>query len=155
MNEESKVVEGIGGLTEGPLGVPVKDDGVLETVGQGPGIKTYPPDVTVTPGPLPPKEIRAWMSRLHPKLPRPLEHRIPDDAEFVEMVERFCLTWTMWKQATDRIRVLGEELAAAVQEASNQRAISERATKDAVMARAQLIAGGGEPENPAVVRSPR
>ena len=66
MNNESK-------LTEGPLGVPVKDDGVLglpvsKTSGQ-PGMDTYPPEVDIKPGPLSKKEIKDLFST-HPEYER-------------------------------------------------------------------------------------
>ena len=85
------------------------------------GIETFPPEATVKPGPLPPKEIRKLFSE--------------------EMIERLCLTWTMWRKAEDKARVLADELAAAKQEASNQRAVAEAATSDAIIAR-RLLANG-------------
>jgi hypothetical protein len=122
MNDESKIVGGIGG-------------GPAKSV----GIQTYPPDVDVKPGPPPPKEIRENLDGWS----RVLELDAPAADVFIG---RLCLTWTMWKKAEDKARTLGEELAAAKQDSSNQRAIAEKATRDAVMVRAQLISKGITPD---------
>ena len=102
------------------------------------GIETFPPEATVKPGPPPPKEVRESLEGWDRVLAL-------DPEAAAAFVDRLCLTWTMWKRAEDKARALGEELAAAKQDASNQRAIAEKATADAVAARAQLILKGITP----------